>query len=101
MNIKQQEQERLIEKVRSGEISADEANVEQVRMKRVHLVTSPIPASARKALNAAVKSGHLRHIKKDGHKPEAYYHPSFEYMVPGERNRHAEETLRAAAKVMT
>lgn len=101
MNISQNDQERLIEKVRSGEISADEANVEKVRIQRVLLVTSRIPASARKALNDAVKNGRLGHVKKDGYKPEAYYHPSFDYLVPGERNKHAEETLRAAARVMT
>ncbi len=83
-----------------GEITLDQAHVRMVLARRILLVTTRIPAEVRKALNAAVKSGELRHIKKDSHKPEAYYHPTFEYLVAGERNAHAISTLNAVASVL-
>jgi hypothetical protein len=60
----------------------------------------PMPAPVRKVLNLAVKGGELGHIKKDGRKPEAYYHKSFEYLVSGERNSHERRMLNACAGVL-
>ena len=91
--------ERLCDQVNLGVITADEANVEKVKIRRVQLVTSKIPAQVRKALNAAVKRGSLGHMKKDGRKPEAYYHPTFEYMAHDARRKHESETLKALAGV--
>lgn len=90
--------ESLKDKVQLGEMTADQANVQLVRDLRVRLVTARLPAAVRKALNAAVKTGELGHIKKDGHKPEAYFHPTFEYMVAGERNRVADSVALALRK---
>jgi len=84
--------------VQRGEITVDEANVEMVRMERVKVVHS-LPASIRKVLNAAVKSGELCHKKKSGHKPEVYYHPGFEHLANEERNRAEKECLEALMKV--
>lgn len=97
--IAKSEMEALIERVRRGDLTASEANVEQVRMSRVYLVAGRIPSGVRSALNEAVKKGKLCHIKKDGHKPEAYYHPEFDYMVAGKRNAVARQVLAAVAKV--
>jgi hypothetical protein len=97
--LKQNHLEHLADMVQRGEMTADQANVEKVKMARVQLVTTKIPANVRKALNAAVKRGELAHIKKDGHKPEVYFHPAFEYMVAGERNQHERDILKAVAGI--
>lgn len=98
MKLQQNDLERLKDAMGKGEMTADQANVEMVRMKRVELVTSPIPANVRRALNAAVKRGELGHVKKDGDKPEAYYETRSGWgasTVEGERARYAEEKRRA------
>jgi hypothetical protein len=83
------------EKMRAGEMTVDQANVEMVRALRVKLVTSKMPASVRRSLNDAVKAGQLGHLKKDGLLPEAYFHPTFDYMAKGERADHARESINA------
>jgi hypothetical protein len=93
--LSQNHVEHLTDMVQRGVMTADQANVEKVRMARVLLVTTKLPAQVRKALNAAVKGGELGHIKKDGHKPEAYFHPTFDYLVNGERNQHERNILKA------
>lgn len=97
MGLKQNDREHLIDMVQRGEMTADQANVKKVRMQRVLLVTSRIPADVRKALNAAVKRGELGRMKKDGHKPEAYYHPTFECLAKSERNEHERSVFKAVA----
>jgi hypothetical protein len=98
--LSQNDLEWLIDMVRRGEMTAEQANVEKVRMARV-LVVSKLPADVRRALNAAVKSGKLCHKKRDdGRKPEVYYHPNFEHLANEERNRIERETLEALAKVL-
>lgn len=52
----------------------DEANVAMVEMEGVRLVRGRIPTQVRRALNAAVKTGRLGHLRRDGLAPEAYYH---------------------------
>lgn len=100
MNLSQNDLEHLRDMVDQGRMTVEQANVEKVRAMRVMLVTSRLSADVRRALNAAVKRGELARIAKDGHKPEAYYHPTFEYLVAGERNRHAESVLAAVRSVM-
>lgn len=100
MELKQNDRERLIDLVQRDEMTADQANVAKVRMMRVQLVTSRIPTQVRKALNEAVKRGELGHMKKDGHKPEAYYHPTFDYLAKQERSEHERGIFKALAGVM-
>lgn len=100
MKVTQNQVEHLIDMTQRGEMTADQANVEKVKMARVQLVTTKIPAQVRKALNAAVKRGELGHIKKDGHKPEAYFHPTFEYLVAGDRNAHERNILNAKKGIL-
>lgn len=100
MELNQNDREHLIDMVQRGEMTADQSNVAKVLAKRVHLITSRLPSEVRRALNAAVKRGELGHMKKDGHKPEVYYHPTFEYLVAGERNEYARSVIRAVAGVM-
>jgi len=92
--------EHLIDLVQCGEITPAQANVEKVRMARVQVVKSRLPASVRSALNAAVKEGKLSHIKKSGKKPEIYYHPNFEHLANAERNRIEKETIEALLGVL-
>lgn len=100
MELTQNDREHLQDMVQRGELTADQANVKKVLMRRVQLVTSKIPAQVRKALNDAVKRGELAHMQKDGHKPEVYYHPTFDYLARRERNEHERSVLQAVAGVM-
>jgi len=100
MELKQNDRERLQDLVQRGEITADQANIEKIRMQRVQLVTGRIPAQVRKALNDAVKRGELRHMKRDGRKPEAYYHPTFESFAKHERCEHERSIIKALARIV-
>ena len=50
-------------------------NVEQILAQATRVVRVKIPASVRAELRAAVKAGVLGHLKKDGLKPEIFFHP--------------------------
>lgn len=97
--ISQNDIEYLQDMVERGEMSADEANVEKVLTQRVLIVKS-LPKSVRAALNAAVQDGKLRRKKKEGRKPEVYYHPNFEYLANAERNRVEKEMIAALIGVI-
>jgi hypothetical protein len=97
--LSQNDMEHLIDLVQRGEMTPDQANVEKVRMARFVVVTK-LSADVRSALNAAVKTGELGHKKKERHKPEIYYHPSFEHLANQERNRIERESLDAIARVL-
>jgi len=98
-NLNQNDLEHLQDLMGRGNMTADQANVEMVRMARVRVISSSMPASVRKALNSAVKSGELSHKAKSGKKPEVYYHPSFEHLANAERNQYEKETIEALLKV--
>ncbi len=86
--------------MQKGELTADQANVQLVRIKRVRLVIGRMVAPVRKVLNEAVKRGELGHVMKDGHKPEAYYHPTFKYLADQERRNYERDVLKALAGVV-
>lgn len=90
--------EQIQDQKERGLMSAAEANVALVRGHRYRLVKNRVPRDVRAALNAAVKAGKLGHLKKDGHKPEAYYHPTFDYLARAARNREAEKVALATKK---
>lgn len=50
-------------------------NVDLIRAQASRVIKGRIPAQVRKELMAAVKDGHLGRLKKDGLKPEIFYHP--------------------------
>lgn len=87
------------DKMQQGLITADQANLLIVQMMGVRLITTRIPADVRKALNAAVKSGELGHIKKEGTMPEAYHHKNGRARALEARNEHARNINTALAKV--
>ena len=97
--ISQNDMEYLKDMVERGEMTVDEANVEKVLTQRV-LVVKYLPKSVRATLNAAVRDGKLRHEKKEGRKPEVYYHPNFEYLANAERNRVEREMIAALLGVI-
>jgi hypothetical protein len=98
--VNQNDLEYLLDMVQRNEITADRANIEMVRMERVRIVNARIPKDVRAALNGAVKNGELCHKKKDGRKPEVYYHPNFEYLANEERNKIAMDTVEALLKTL-
>ena len=85
-------------KMQIGEITADQANVLIVQMMGVRVISNKLPASVRKALNAAVKTGELGHIKKEGLKPEAYHHKNARPKALTERERVMRSTLESVSK---
>jgi len=97
--INQNDLEYLQDIMERGNITADQANVEMVRMARVRVINGSMPASVRKALNTAVKNGELMHKSKSGKKPEVYYHPNFEHLANEERNRIEKNTIDALLKI--
>lgn len=99
MNLNQNDLEYIMDMMQQGKLTVDEANVEKVRMMRVQLVTAKIPAAVRRALNEAVKSGYLAHMPKKQNKPEAYYHPAFEYLAKQERRSHEISVLNALKSI--
>jgi len=100
MPLTQNHIEHLKDLLERGEITAEQANVEKVKMARVQLVTGRVPADVRRALNAAVRRGELAHWKKDGKKPEVYFHPNFDYLAKEARSKHERNTISAIAGVM-
>jgi cell wall assembly regulator SMI1 len=98
--LNQNDLEYVIDLMDRGGLTAAQANVELVRMSRVRVV-SKLTADVRKALNEAVKRGELSHKKKDGRKPEVYYHPNFEHLANAERDRVERETIQALMGVLS
>ena len=98
---RQNDIEHLKDMMQKGELTVDQANVQMVRDQRFRIVVNSLPAEVRKALNAAVKRGELGHMKKEGHKPECYFHPTFQYLAVAERNRREREVIQLRGTVTT
>jgi len=96
--LTQNQLEHLQDQFNRGVITADQVNVEKVKMARFQLVTK-LPAQVRKALNKAVKSGELGHYKKDGHKPEVYFHIDFDNLARQAQNDHERHVRESISKV--
>lgn len=90
--------EAIMNLVNLGKMSIEEANIEMVRSERVRVI-SKLPQDTRKQLNNAVKNGLLAHKKKEGHKPEVYYHPDFEHIANIKRNEIAERALKSILSI--
>lgn len=65
--------EYVTDQMQQGKLTAAEANVLTIQMEGARIIRGRVPAEVRKALNAAVKSGELGHMKREGLKPEVYY----------------------------
>lgn len=64
-------------------------------------VTGRMPAQVRAELRAAVKAGVLGHLKRDGLKPEVFFHPDHKNGAIERQKREAEYSIQCIAKVMT
>lgn len=76
-------------------------NVQQILLQASRVIRGRIPAQVRAELRAAVKAGVLGHLKRDGLKPEIFYHPDHKH---GAVRRQADEAAYAVgciAKVTT
>jgi hypothetical protein len=76
------------------------ANIEIVRMMGVRLITSRVPRDCRIYLNVGVKMGKLGHLKKDGLKPEAYFHPNSKANAIAARNKAALEAVEVLRTIL-
>lgn len=76
------------------------AQVAIVRMMGVRLISSTVPRDARAALNAGVKAGELGRLPKKGLLPEAFFHPNARSVAIELRERDANESAKAIAKVV-
>ena len=90
--------EYALDRLDRGEFTAAEANVLMVQIEGVRIVSGRIPKEVRAALNEAVKSGELGHLKKEGLKPEAYFHKNARANALEERNRIAIEKTESIKK---
>jgi hypothetical protein len=86
-------------KMQMGEITVDQANVLIVQMMGVRVINNRLPADVRKALNAAVKTGELGHIKKEGLKPEVYHHKNARPKALAIREREMSNKMQSVNKV--
>lgn len=77
-------------------------NVRLIMDRGFRLIGGPVPAQVRKELRAAVKTGVLGHIKKDGLLPEVFFHNIHPhcYTAVDARKREAADAVKALAKVM-
>jgi predicted transcriptional regulator len=74
-------------------------NVEIVRMMGVDLVRGRIPATVRRELREAVKAGRLGHLKKEGLKPEAFFHPNSKANAVTLREQEERKALECLTRV--
>lgn len=75
-------------------------NVEQIRAQATRVVTGPIPAQVRHELMAGVKAGVLGRLKKDGLKPEIFFHPDHLHGAVDRQRREAEYKIGLIKGVM-
>lgn len=75
-------------------------NVERILCGATRVVKGRIPAQVRAELRAAVKAGALGHLKKDGLKPEIFYHPDHKHGAIELQKREAAYSVGCIAKVL-
>jgi len=75
-------------------------NVEQILCQASRVVRGRIPAQVRKELMAAVKAGVLGHLKKDGLKPEIFFHPDHKNGAIERQKNEAGYAIKCISTVM-
>jgi len=75
-------------------------NVEQIRAQATRVIRGRIPQQVRRELMAAVKAGALGHLKKDGLKPEIFFHPDHENGAIERQKREAAYSIECIATVI-
>lgn len=69
-------------------------NVEQILSQATRVVRGRIPREVRRELSLAVRAGVLGHLKRDGLKPEVFFHPDHRH---GALERQAKEAAYAVS----
>jgi len=72
-------------------------NVERVRAQSIMVVRGSIPREVRRELSAGVKAGVLGHLRKDGLKPEIYFHPDHQSGALERQKRDAARAIQCVA----
>lgn len=75
-------------------------NVENILCRGSRVIRGRVPAQVRKELNAAVRAGVLGRLKKDGLKPEVYFHPCNKNSAIEIQKREALYGIECIAKVV-
>jgi hypothetical protein len=75
-------------------------NVQNILVPATRVIRGKIPANVRKQLSAAVKAGALGHLKKDGLKPEIFFHPNHLHGAVERQKREAEYAIGCIAQVI-
>lgn len=75
-------------------------NVLDILVRATRVVRGRVPAQVRAELRAAVKAGVLGHLKKDGLKPEIFFHPDHRNGAVERQKREAEYAIRCISGVV-
>lgn len=75
-------------------------NVAQILVQASRVIRGRVPAQVRAELRAAVKAGVLGHLKKDGLKPEIFFHPTHKNGAIERQKREAVYSVDCISKVM-
>lgn len=75
-------------------------NVQNILCQGSRVIHGRIPAQVRKELSAAVKAGALGHLKKDGLKPEIFFHPDHLHGARDRQQREAAYSVQCIASVV-
>lgn len=75
-------------------------NVEQIRNQATRVIRGPVPAQVRRELMTAVKAGVLGRLKRDGLKPEIFFHPAHKHGAIERQNSDAAYSVGCIAGVM-
>lgn len=75
-------------------------NVQQILCRGYRVIQGRVPLQVRKQLMAAVKAGALGRLKKDGLKPEIFFHPDHKHGAIERQAREAAYAVQCIAKVV-
>ena len=75
-------------------------NVEQILSQASRVIRGKIPFGIRKELMAAVKDGVLGRLRKDGLRPEVFYHPDHRNGAIERQSREVAYAIECISKVM-
>jgi hypothetical protein len=76
-------------------------NAMNIRKHATRVINGKIPQRVRTELMAAVKSGHLGRLKKDGLLPEVFFHPDHKNGAKEMQRREAEYKILCISKVLS
>jgi hypothetical protein len=75
-------------------------NVAQILVQATRVIRGRVPAQVRAELQAAVKAGVLGHLKKDGLKPEIFFHPDHKHGAIERQKNEAAYAVKCIATVI-